>query len=69
MEEDKLYKYIIINKEHTEVILINSYREISEFINTLYSDKKISHTTIGERLKDKKFFHYNDLLVKELIWK
>ena len=69
MEEGKLYKYIIINKEHTEVILINSYREIADFINTLYSDNKISHTTIGERLKEKKFFHYDGLLVKELIWK
>ena len=67
MEQD-LYKYIVIHKTHNEVLLKNSYREISEFINLMYPDDKISHNTVGKRLKEKKFFNYHDLLIKELLW-
>ena len=66
--EKELYKYIIIHKIHNEVLLKNSYREISEFINLLYPDDKISHNTVGKRFKENKFFNYHDLLIKELIW-
>ena len=65
---EKNFKYIIIQKDHNEVILKRSYREISIFINLIYPDKKLSHTSVGERLKEKSFFHYYDLLIKELIW-
>ena len=65
---EKLYKYIIIDKETNEVILKNSYRDISEFINLIYPKSSISHNAVGERLRDKKFFNHYGLLVKELVW-
>jgi len=66
--ESKLYKYIIIHKVHGDVLLKNSYREISEFINLIYPSEGLSHNAVGERLREKKFFNHYDLLIKELIW-
>ena len=65
---EKAYKYIVIDKDTNEVILKNSYRDISDFINLIYPDNKISHNAVGERLRDKKYFNYCGLLVKELVW-
>tara|TARA_Y100000996_G_C22472601_1_gene622770 strand:+ start:62 stop:271 length:210 start_codon:yes stop_codon:yes gene_type:complete len=69
MDHAKRFKYIIIQKDHNEIVLKNSYRDISVFINLIYPDKKISHNSVGERLRKDKFFDYYDLIVKELIWK
>ena len=46
MEEGKLYKYIIINKEDKEIVMKDSYRAIAEFINLIYTEDTISHTTV-----------------------
>ena len=66
----KDYKYLIINKETGEAITKKNVREISEFIDLIYPDKKISHNTVSKRLKEdeKKYFEYYDLIIKELIW-
>ena len=65
---EKTYKYIIINKTTDEAIIQKSVRDISDFINTIYTENTISHNTVSQRLKEKKFFNYYDLLIKELLW-
>ena len=69
MEEGKLYKYIIINKEDKEIVMKDSYRAIAEFINLIYTEDTISHTTVSMRLKNNNYFHYEGLIIKELIWR
>ena len=65
---EKQYKYIIIDKSSEEVILKNSVRDIADFINMIYTEDSISHNTVSKRLKEKKYFNYYELLIKELIW-
>ena len=65
---EKTYKYIIINKTTDEAVIQKSVRDISDFINTIYPENTISHNTVSQRLKEKKYFNYYELLIKELIW-
>ena len=54
---EKTYKYIIINKTTDEAVIQKSVRDISDFINTIYTENTISHNTVSQRLKEKKFFN------------
>ena len=65
---EKKYKYIIIDTTSDEVVLKKSYREIADFINTISEKDIISHNTVRNNIKDTKFFYFNELLIKVLIW-
>ena len=65
---EKKYKYIIIDTTSDEVVLKKSYREIADFINTISDKDIISHNTVRNNIKDTKFFYFNELLIKVLIW-
>ena len=65
---EKKYKYIIIDTTSDEVVLKKSYREIADFINTISEKDIISHNTVRNNIKETKFFYFNELLIKVLIW-
>ena len=48
----------VTDKIDEEVILKNSYRDIADFINLIYPDSRTSHNTVGQRLKENKYFMY-----------
>ena len=68
MEKYNKFKYIIIDTTTHEVVMENSYRSIADLINLIYPNDKISHNSVGERLRAHKYFNYYDLLIKELLW-
>lgn len=67
MSENK-YKYIIIDRTSDEVVVRKSYREVADFINLVSSTDVISHNTVRTHLVAEKFFYFNDLVIKVLIW-
>ena len=65
---EKKYKYIIIDTTSDEVVLKKSYREIADFINAISEKDIISHNPVRNNIKETKFFYFNELLIKVLIW-
>ena len=68
MENEKKYKYIIIDTTTDEVILKKSVRDISDFINIIYPENKMSHNTVSIQLRNNTYFYHCELLIKELKW-
>lgn len=64
------YKYLIINEKDNTYHIMNSFREIEEYINLQYPENKTSHMSVSRRIKesDNKHYNYYDIIVKELIW-
>jgi|TARA_B110000967_G_C18687876_1_gene461484 hypothetical protein len=64
------YKYLIINEQDEMYYIMNSFREIEKYINEIYPENKTSHMSVARRLKEseKKYYKYNDIIVKELLW-
>lgn len=68
MENEKKYKYIIIDTTTDEIILKKSVRDISDFINIIYPENKMSHNTVSIQLRNNNYFYHCELLIKELKW-
>lgn len=67
MAEIKDYKFLVINTITHEAILLNSYKSIEDFLEYNF-DNKLSHNTIRQRLLDYKYFCFEDVIIKKLIW-
>ena len=67
MSEIKDYKFLVINTITHEAIILNSYKSIEEFLESIF-DNKLSHNTIRQRLLDNKYFCFEDVIIKKLIW-
>ena len=63
-------KFLIINEVDDTYHIMNSFREIEEYINLQYPENKTSHMSVSRRIKDSdsKYYSYYDIIVKELIW-
>tara|TARA_B100000902_G_C26842122_1_gene683922 strand:+ start:182 stop:409 length:228 start_codon:yes stop_codon:yes gene_type:complete len=63
-------KFLIINEVDDTYHIMNSFREIEEYINLQYPENKTSHMSVSRRIKesDNKYYSYYDIIVKELIW-
>ena len=67
MSEIKDYKFLVIDSVSHGAILLNSYKSIEDFLdaNCIH---KLSHNTIRQRLLDNKYFCFEDVIIKKLIW-
>jgi hypothetical protein len=67
MSEIKDYKFLVIDSVSHDAILLNSYKSIEDFLdaNCIH---KLSHNTIRQRLLDNKYFCFEDVIIKKLIW-
>ena len=64
------YKFLIINENDGTYHIMNSFRDIEEYINEQYPENKTSHMSVSRRIKESenKHYKYYDIIVKELIW-
>ena len=63
-------KFLIINEVDDTYHIMNSFREIEQYINLQYPKNKTSHMSVSRRIKesDSNYYSYYDIIVKELIW-
>ena len=63
-------KFLIINEVDDTYQIMNSFREIEQYINLQYPKNKTSHMSVSRRIKesDSNYYSYYDIIVKELIW-
>tara|TARA_Y100000817_G_scaffold313032_1_gene308187 strand:+ start:31 stop:255 length:225 start_codon:yes stop_codon:yes gene_type:complete len=63
-------KFLIINEVDDTYHIMNSFREIEQYINLQYPKNKTSHMSVSRRIKesDNNYYSYYDIIVKELIW-
>ena len=63
-------KFLIINEVDDTYHIMNSFREIEQYINLQYPKNKTSHMSVSIRIKesDSNYYSYYDIIVKELIW-
>lgn len=64
---NKTYKFIIIDTETRDCVLLHSYNEIENFIKNV-CEENISHNTIGRRIKEDNHFIFEHLIIKKLLW-
>jgi hypothetical protein len=64
---EKDYKFLVIDTNSHDAILLNSYKSIEDFLDA-NCNNKLSHNTIRQRLLDNKFFFFEDVIIKKLIW-
>ena len=62
-------KFLIINEVDDTYHIMNSFREIEQYINLQYPKNKTSHMSVSRRIKesDSNYYSYYDIIVKELI--
>lgn len=74
MSDDELYnkhyKYLIINELDGNVQILSNMKDIIEYVNGFYSDesRQTSAPTLSRRLREKDYFKFYDIIIKELSW-